>query len=99
MPVKTVRKKTTRKTSKNKYKIVIELPFGPFRTTEEAAQMKKRIKAKSSKIVFSANTKSSKGIVFKGRLSYTKTFSAPMTAVKQVLQSRVPGAKVSVTKV
>jgi hypothetical protein len=61
--------------------------------------MKKRIKAKSSKIVFSTNVKNRNGIVFKGRLSYIKTFSAPMTAVKQVLQSRVPGAKVSVTKV
>jgi hypothetical protein len=89
-------KKTT---SKKKYKIVIELPFGPFRTTEDAMLMKKRIKAKSPKIVFSANVKNRNGVVFKGRLSYVQAFSAPMTAVKQVLKSRVPGAKVSVTKV
>jgi hypothetical protein len=85
-------------TSKNRYKIVIELPFGPFRTVEEAAQMKKRVKAKSPKIVFSASTKSSRGIAFKGKLSYLQAFSAPVAAVKQVLQSRAPGAKVSVTR-
>ncbi|RXA21840.1 hypothetical protein EQO05_00970 [Methanosarcina sp. MSH10X1] len=87
-----------KKATKQKYKIVIELPFGHFRTMEEASQMKKRVKAKSPKIVFSACTKSSRGVAFKGRLSYVQAFSAPVAAVKQVLQSRAPGAKVSVTR-
>lgn len=82
----------------SKYRIVLEIPFGPVKSASDAVILKKRIKAKTPKIVFSAVAKSRTGYNFKGKLSYIKSVSAPASAIKQALMAQT-GAKVSVTRV
>ncbi|HEY3363270.1 MAG TPA: hypothetical protein VGK06_15995 [Methanosarcina sp.] len=91
--------KTPQQQKTQKYKIVIELAFGPYASTADVAAVKKQVKAKAPKIIFSAVTKTRHGHHFKGRISEVKSIAAPVSYVKQAFQERVPGAKVYVTKV
>lgn len=81
-----------------KYKIVIELSFGPYATAADVAAVKKQVKAKAPKITFSAISKTRHGHHFKGRLSAVKSIAAPASYVKRAIEAQTPGAKVSVTK-
>jgi len=91
MPANTVHKK-------QKYKIVIELAFGPYATASDVTAVKRQIKSKAPKIIFSAVSKTKHGHHFKGRISAVKSIAAPASYVKQAIQERTPGARVSVTK-
>lgn len=88
-----------KKVSKQKMKISVELPFGPFQTMEQVTEMKKVAKAKTAKISFTSATKSSRGYAFKGKISFIKMLSIPAATVKQALQTRLPNARISVTRV
>ena len=88
-----------KKQSSQKYKIVIDLPFGPFNTASDVVAAKKKIKAKVSKIAFSSATKTSRGYKFSGRLSYIKSIAAPRDVVLKVMKERSPNSKISVTRV
>lgn len=91
MPAKTVQKK-------QKYKIVIELVFGPYASEADVAQVKKNIKAKAPKVAFSNVKKTKRGHVFQGRLNFVKSVAAPANILRQAIAERTPGAKVTVTK-
>lgn len=88
-----------KKQSSQKYRIVIDLPFGPFGSASEVAAAKKKIKSKVAKIAFSAATRTSKGYKFSGRLSYVKSIAAPRDVVLKVMKERSPNSKISVTRV
>lgn len=92
-----MQKKTQMKSQK--YKIVIELKFGPYNTSDDAAAVKKHVKSKAPKIVFGAVTKSRNGHCFNGKLTTVKSVAAPAAYVKRAISERAPGAKVTVTKV
>lgn len=83
---------------KQKYKIVIELAFGPYASENDVAQVKKHIKSKASKIVFGPVKKTRHGHTFKGRMHFVKAVAAPASYVKQAIAERTPGAKVMVMK-
>lgn len=81
-----------------RYRIILEIPFGPVGSASDASVLKKKIKAKTPKIAFSPVSKTRSGFIFKGKLSYVKSIAAPASAIKQTLIART-GAKVSVIKV
>jgi hypothetical protein len=89
----------TSKTTSKRLKVFIEIPFGPFRSMEDASLLKKRVKARVPATTFTAITKSKIGYAFKGHLTYVKSFTVPASAVKQVLLERMPAAKISVKAV
>lgn len=91
--------KTPQQQKAQKYKIVIELAFGPYASAADVAAIKKQIKAKAPKITFGAVTKTRNGHIFKGKISAVKSIAAPASYVKSAIESRTSGAKVSVTKV
>jgi hypothetical protein len=95
---KTTRKTTSRTAVGGKYKISIELPFGPFPDMKIVSTVKAKLKAKS-KIVFGATTKTSRGYTFRGRMTYVKSINAPKDMIASTIRQRTPGAKVSVVKV
>lgn len=80
-----------------KYKIVIEIPFKTA-STSDATMLKRAIKARTPKIVFTSLVKAGKNYGFKGRLSYVKAIAASASDVKRVISAQTPGAVVRVTK-
>lgn len=80
-----------------KYKIVIEIPFKTA-TTADATMLKRSIKARTPKIVFTSLAKSGKNYTFKGKLSYIKAIAATASDVKRIISEQTPGAIVRVTK-
>jgi hypothetical protein len=93
MKTKTQQQKT------QKYKIIIELGFGPYATPADVAAVKKQVKAKAPKITFGPVTKTKHGHTFKGRISAVKSVAAPASYIKNAVEAQTPGAKVFVTKV
>jgi hypothetical protein len=91
MPAKQAQKK-------QKYKIVIELAFGPYASENDVAQVKKNIKSKAPKVVFGPVKKTKHGHAFKGHLNFVKSVAAPAHILKQAISERTPGAKVTVVK-
>jgi hypothetical protein len=83
---------------KQKYRIVIELAFGPYASEADVANVKKNIKSKAPKVVFGAVKKTKRGHTFKGRMNFIKAVAAPANLVKQAIAERTPGAKVTVVK-
>lgn len=81
-----------------KWKINVEIPFGPFRSPEEAALIKNKVKAKASRVAFTQVVKSRSGYSFKGRLSYSKSIAASKEQIVSILKARTPRAKISVVK-
>lgn len=91
---------TVKKSTKiPKFKVIVEMIFGPYRTADEAAQAKVLIKRKSPKIKFTAATSNSKGRKFKGRLTFIQQVATTAPILKQAFQEKLGDqAKVSVTK-
>lgn len=81
-----------------KYRIVVEMPFGVFPSLASANEAKARMKKKSSRITFSTLMKTAGGYKFVGKLTFIKAIAAPANIVKQAVQSKTPGAKVTVTR-
>lgn len=83
---------------KQKYRIVIELAFGPYASETDVSTVKKNIKSKAPKVVFGPIKKTKHGHSFKGRMNFVKSVAAPAHILKQAIAERTPGAKVTVTK-
>lgn len=90
--------KPVKKVPAIKYRIVVEMPFGIFPSLASANEAKARMKKKSSRITFSTMMKTKGGYKFVGKLTFLKAIAAPANVVKQAVQSKTPGAKVTVTR-
>ena len=80
-----------------KYKITVIHSMGPYKTTTDVANVKKAVKAKLPKMIFSSYKKQRNGYKFTGKITYTKYLDAPKNVVEAAVKKLAPGAKVSVS--
>ena len=83
-----------------RFKISIEHAMGPYASSSQVQAVKSKIKQRVPHATFTAMKKTSRGISFSTRTSYTKPFAAGVSAsaVKAHLAASAPGAKVSVSR-
>lgn len=79
-----------------KYKIVVTHSLGPYKTTTDVNNVKKTLKARVKKMVFSAPKKLQNGYKFNATITYIKSLDVPKDIVVASVKKMAPNAKVSV---
>jgi len=86
-------------TKETKYRIGVNTKVGPFKTSAQAAEAKRNIKAKVPRAVFSATTGKAGAYYFTIKRTYVKSIAASASIIKEAVRRSAPHSTVTVIKV